>query len=136
MLPVTPRATVVEALARREAELLEQAPASGHVLIALIWEGGGLAAHALTAAGLPKGAEDDLRQRLALTPDSERGVNSHKLLVLAARIAAELSHDHVGTEHLLLAIRDDGNLGEAVLARDIRDAASAWVREKLQRPDR
>jgi hypothetical protein len=47
----------MQALARREAELLGQPSASGHVIVALIWEGGGLAAHALEDLGLPKGAD-------------------------------------------------------------------------------
>jgi hypothetical protein len=68
---VTPRATVVRALAAREAELLGQEPTSGHLLVALIWDADGIAATALAEAGLPKGRENAIRDALRETPDTE-----------------------------------------------------------------
>ena len=64
MLRLTPRATAIVALARREAESLGQPCTSGHVLVVLIWEAGGVAARALSEAGLAKGSEDVVRRWL------------------------------------------------------------------------
>jgi ATP-dependent Clp protease ATP-binding subunit ClpA len=127
----------VQALARREAELLGQSPASGHVLVALIWEGGGLAAQALADAGLPKSAEEDIRQRLDDAPDSQRGMAAIELQHQAAVIANDLGHDYVGTEHQLLAITRDESLSEGVLSADVRRDASAGAHERMSRaPER
>jgi hypothetical protein len=132
MLRVTPRATVVHALARREAELLDQAAASGHVLVALIWEGGGMAAAALAEVGLPKGSDHEIRQRLTDAPDSERGVLAADLHGQAAVIAAGLGHDYIGTEHQLLAIAKDETLADAVLPWEARERAAAWLGDRLK----
>ena len=131
MPSLTPRATVVRALAIREAELLDQAPASGHVLVALIWEGGGVASAALADAGLPKGADHEVRERLADAADLDRGMGADALLGAAGKIARDFGHDYVGTEHQLLAIVADSSLGAAVLAPDVRNRAAARVRSVL-----
>ena len=129
----TPRATAVHALARREAELLDQVPASGHVLVALIWEGGGIAAAALTEVGLAKSADRDIRRRLADASDSERGIGADDLHRAAAGIATDLGHAYVGTDHQLLAIINDASLSETVLRADLRERASAQVHGRLPR---
>jgi hypothetical protein len=135
MLRVTPRATVVQALARREAELLDQPVSSGHVLVALIWEGGGIGAAALADCGLRKGADDAIRERLATAASStEIGVGAMELQVRAGTVAAEMGHDYVGTEHQLLAITEDTALSETILSRDARARAAAGCRERLERP--
>jgi hypothetical protein len=134
MPTLTPRATVVQALARREAELLDQPPASGHVLLALVWEGGGLAARALAGAGLSEGADEEIRTRLAAAAESERGTSAVELQRTAARIAAGLGHDHLGTEHQLLALIDDATLGETILPAGVRQRAGARLRENVPAP--
>lgn len=131
MPSLTPRATVIQTLARREAELLDQPPASGHVLVALIWEGGGLASAALADAGLPKGVDEDIRRRLADAPDGQQGMELFELLRQAAVVANDLGHDYVGTEHQLLVISRDESLSEEVLAADVRRHARARVHERL-----
>jgi hypothetical protein len=134
MPTLTSRATVVQALARREAELLDQPPASGHVLLALVWEGGGLAARALADAGLSQGDEDEIRTRLAAAADSERGTSAVELRRTAARIAADLGHDYIGTEHQLPALIDDAALGETILPAGVRQRAGARLRENVPAP--
>jgi hypothetical protein len=136
MPPLTPQATVVEAVARHEAELLDQPAASGHVVVAIIWTGGGLGSAALAQAGLPKGSEEEVRQRLANATESERGGSTVALLVQAARIASDLGHDYVGTEHQLLAVIRDPSLGEKVLPAGVRQRTSEWIEGRLKRrPD-
>jgi ATP-dependent Clp protease ATP-binding subunit ClpC len=129
MPSLTPRATAVRALATREAELLSQPPASGHVLVVLIWEAGGVAARALSEVGLGKGTENDLRRWLSGAPESERGMGEGELMHAAAKVANELGHNYVGTEHQLLAIIADVALGDGALTADMRDRAGARVRE-------
>jgi hypothetical protein len=111
--------------------LLDQPPTSGHVLVALIWEGGGLAAHVLADVGLGKGTDEDIRERLVGTSDSQRGVGLVELQYQAAVIAADLGHDYVGTEHQLLAIAGDEALGHVVLAAEVRQRAAASVNKRL-----
>jgi hypothetical protein len=121
MPSVTTRATTIDALARREGELLGQDPAAGHLLVALVWEGGGIAAIALADGGLAKGTEARLREQLAGTPSAERGASLGATLGSAATIAAELGDDWIGTEHQVLAIVRDATLGEAVFSRSARE---------------
>ena len=94
-------------------------------------EGKGLASAALSYAGLPKGTEEDIRRRLADTPDRQQGMELDKLLGQAAFAVTELGHDYVGTEHQLLVIASDDLLSPAVLAVEARRAASAHVRQRL-----
>ena len=131
MPSLTPRATVVQALAAREAELLDQTPASGHLLVALIWVGKGLAAHVLAEVGLTKGAAQDLRDRLRAASDSDCGIGADESLRSAARIANGLHHGYVGTEHQLLAIVADTSLSEGLFGRDVRERAREGVLERL-----
>lgn len=131
MPSLTPRATVVRALAIREAELLDQAPASGHVLVALIWEGGGVAATALAGAGLPKGADHEVRERLAGAADLDLGMGADALLGAAGKIACDFGRDYLGTEHQLLAIVADSSLGAVILPPDVRNRAAVAVRSAL-----
>jgi ATP-dependent Clp protease ATP-binding subunit ClpA len=129
MLRFTPRATAVVALARREAESLGQPCTSGHVLVVLIWEAGGVAARALSEAGLAKGSEDALRRWLKGAPQSERGMALGELLHAAEKVAVELGHNYLGTEHQLLAITEDDSLGTDAFPADLRELAGAHVRE-------
>jgi ATP-dependent Clp protease ATP-binding subunit ClpA len=129
MLRYTPRATAVVALARREAESLGQPCTSGHVLIVLIWEAGGVAARALSEAGLAKGSEHVVRRWLSGAPQPERGMALDELLHAAEKVAGELGHNYLGTEHQLIAITEDDSLGAGAFPADVREAAGAHVRE-------
>ena len=129
MLRLTPRAAAVVALARREAESLGQPCTSGHVLVVLIWEAGGVAAGALSAVGLPKGREDVVRRWLSDAPQSERGMALDELLHAAETVAAELGHNYLGTEHQLLAITEDDSLGTDAFPSALRALVGAYVRE-------
>jgi Clp amino terminal domain, pathogenicity island component len=133
MPSLTPRATVVRALAAREAELLHQTPASGHLLVALIWVADGVGASALAEAGLEKGAETELRRRLADAPASARGVDEHVSLGVAAKLAGQYGHDYIGTEHQLLAVICDVSLDEALLGADVRRRARGYIDELFSR---
>jgi Clp amino terminal domain, pathogenicity island component len=132
MLRLTPRATAVVALARREAELLGQPCTSGHVLVVLIWEAGGVAARALSEVGLAKGSEDVVRRWLSGAPQSERGMALDELLHAADKVAGELGHNYLGTEHQLLAIAADDYLGDDAFPADVRELAGAHVRESAR----
>jgi hypothetical protein len=132
MPPLVTRATVVRALTRREAELLQQPPASGHTLVAIIWEGEWIAAQALADAGLPAGSEHQIRKQLADLPASERGMDASELLHQASVVAKELGHGHIGTEHQLLAIIDDEALSELVLSSEARRQARASIHTRLE----
>ncbi len=129
MLRLTPRATAVVALARQEAESLGQPCASGHVLVVLIWEAGGLAARALSDAGFATGSEGAVRRWLAGAPERERGMTLNELLRAAEKVAVELGHNYLGTEHQLLAVTQDTALGADAFPTDQRELARAHLRE-------
>ena len=89
---------------------------SEHLLVGLIREGSGVAAKALSDAGIT--AEDvenkikeiigfseplNMQTELSLTPRSKR------ILELAAMEARRLGHNYIGTEHILMAIIRDGD---------------------------
>ena len=128
MLRLTPRATAVLALARHEAESLGQPCTSGHVLVVLIWEAGGIAAHALSEAGFARGSEDAVRRWLADAPERERGMPLNELLDAAENAAVELGHNYLGTEHQLLAITDDASLGADAFPTDVRTLTGEHIR--------
>ena len=114
----TERARKVLTLAQAEAE-----KAGGgyigteHLLLALLDEGGGLAARALRALGV--GAEA-VRQRLeqvdrpAPEPREELGpivptTRTKRVVELAFQAAEEMGHRYVGTEHLLIGLLAEGS---------------------------
>jgi hypothetical protein len=129
MLRLTPRAAAVVALARQEAESLGQPCASGHVLVVLIWEAGGLAARALAEAGFASGSEDAVHRWLAGAPERERGMALEDLLHAAEKVAVDLGHNYLGTEHQLLAITEDACLGADAFPTERRALARAHLRE-------
>jgi hypothetical protein len=99
------------------------------MLVAAIWEGGGVAALALTNAGMGKSEENAVRLRLAQTPAAQRGMSRNEVLGAAAKIAVDLGHDYLGTEHQLLAIIADAQLSEAMFPAAARERAKAGVHE-------
>jgi ATP-dependent Clp protease ATP-binding subunit ClpC len=129
MLRLTPRATAVVGLARQEADSLGQPCTSGHVLVVLIWEAGGVAARALREVGLARGSEDVVRRWLSDAPESELGMGLDELLLAAEKLARGLGHNYLGTEHQLLAITEDDSLGAAAFPADLRQLAGSHVRK-------
>ena len=55
----------------------------------------------------------------------------HQTLGAAAKIARELGHDYIGTEHQLLAIIRDSTLSDAVFPAEARERAGAYVRDVM-----
>lgn len=110
--------------ARRSVELAHQAAqglchdevGTGHLLLGLIVEGGGVAFRALDALGVTtEAANEAVRRRHPAGDFRPEGQipyarDFRKAAELALRESLELGHSYVGTEHLLLGlIRDAGN---------------------------
>jgi len=83
-----------------------------HVAVAIIREGGGVASTAMRFHGIaPRDVEPDLLRALANQPMADvvpaflpLGDDAQQLLQAAAREAEEMEDNHLGTEHLLLAL--------------------------------
>lgn len=121
----TDRARKVMALANQECHNLNhKAIGTEHILLGLIKEGGGVAAHALKNLGI------DLQAvRLVVTgiavPGPEmvtignlpQDPNAKGVINKAINAARELNHNYVGTEHLLLGLisQEDGVAHQALL---------------------
>ncbi|MEV5316899.1 Clp protease N-terminal domain-containing protein [Streptomyces sp. NPDC052687] len=135
----TPRARNVvmaahnEAIAARNAEGRPE-----HLILGLLAEPEGLAAHAITAQGVTL---DEVRRAAtaALPPASDEvpelvpyGPDAKKALELTFREALRLGHNYIGTEHLLLALLEFEN-GEGVLSGlgITKEAAERYVTELL-----
>ncbi len=123
-------------LAQSEARRLQHPKIdTEHLLLGVIGVPDGRGAHLLTEAGLDLG---DLRAEIeAAAPPGPGPVTRHlsfspaakKAIELGLRHALNLSHEHIGTEHLLLGLLTDrAGIGGAVLAqhditlKSIRDA--------------
>lgn len=107
----THRADSIVALAQDEARALEQDRAgTEHILLALVEEGQGVAAHALTSLGIDA---DVVRRgvggpvghgrrgsggRVPFTPQAQQVLES------ALSEAHQIGQSYVGTEHILLAL--------------------------------
>ncbi|MCX7722980.1 MAG: ATP-dependent Clp protease ATP-binding subunit [Verrucomicrobiae bacterium] len=120
----TPRAQQVVALARREADRLNNDyVGTEHLLLGLIKLGQGVAVNVLQKLGLdlealrmeierhvPSGPSQKTVGPIRLTPRAE------KVLALAQKEARELRHTYVGTEHILLALlREGGSVAAQIL---------------------
>lgn len=136
MLPVTPRMTAVLLLAKREAEVLGHSECGAeHVLLALLWEGHGVAAQVLQ--GLH--AADDIREVL-LTRMRSSGyrpgeITTSQLLDDASEEAKRRGDTYLGTEHVLLAMsrRSDDIVGGAIDDRGIARALRERTQDLLER---
>lgn len=100
-----------------------------HVLLGLLREDKGLTTRLFTDAGLGlEGVRDEVLGRMATGPATPASVEipfspaAARVLQHAAEEADRLSHDHIGTEHLLLGVlRDEGSAAAEVLgARGLR----------------
>lgn len=111
--------------AKRVAELSQEiartlkSPIIGteHILIALLGEGGGIAAQALTDFGATPNALYNVLHEKSIEKNNKKGFDdpkralefnkeATKALSNAARIALVLQKDYIGAEHLLLGILD------------------------------
>ena len=114
----TDRSRRVVVLAQEEAGMLNHDyVGTEHILLALIREGGGVAAQALESLGITEeaarqqvqeivgpGQQDPPRGHIPMTPRAK------KILQLSLREAIALGHGYIGTEHILLGLlrEDDG----------------------------
>lgn len=124
----TDRARQVMLLAHREARKKNHDWVSpAHVLVGLVSEGIGMAAHVLKGFGLAEDMVDQVRKVAAFhEPDGPASVGLERdirptmacenLVLLALEEAANLGHGHVGTEHLLLGLlRQEEGVGYLVI---------------------
>jgi ATP-dependent Clp protease ATP-binding subunit ClpA len=114
----------VVVLAQEEARVLNHNYiGTEHILLALIREGGGVAARALESLGI---TEEAARQQVEeITgrgePGPQRGhipftPRGKKILQLSLREAIALGHAYIGTEHILLGLlREDDGVAVRVL---------------------
>jgi ATP-dependent Clp protease ATP-binding subunit ClpA len=108
----TDRARRVVVLAQEEARMLNHSNVgTEHLLVALIREGGGVAARALESLGI---TEEAARQQVGEVagpgqPGAQQGhlpftPRAKKTLQLSLREAIALGHAYIGTEHILLGL--------------------------------
>ena len=119
----TDRARRVLVLAQEEARLLEHNfIGTEHLLLGLVAEDEGVAAHALRSLGV---SLDMVRERVAeaIGPAGSSTTGSppfmpraKKVLELSLREAMQLGHDYIGTEHMLLGlVREGEGVGAQIL---------------------
>jgi len=123
---LTPRASQVLALARKEAERFNHNfVGTEHLLLGLIRLGQGVAINVLQKMGvdlqvlrmeleklMAEGSEQKIVGEISFTP------RVRKVLALAAREAKAFNHTYIGTEHILLALLREG---EGVAARVLKN---------------
>jgi ATP-dependent Clp protease ATP-binding subunit ClpC len=112
----TERVRKVLAMAREEAERLRhEYVGTEHILLGLIREGEGVAAAVLQNLSVDL---DDIQQQIedtvkkgkaaaATGPDLPYTSRAKKVLELAMAEARDLTHNYVGTEHLLLGLQEN-----------------------------
>jgi Clp amino terminal domain, pathogenicity island component/UvrB/uvrC motif len=121
----TDRARRVVVLAQEEARMLDHSYiGTEHILLALIREGGGVAAQALQPLGI---TEEAARQQVEeIIGQGQQAPSGHipftprakKVLQLSMREAIALGHGYIGTEHILLGlIREGDGVAAQVLNR-------------------
>jgi ATP-dependent Clp protease ATP-binding subunit ClpC len=111
----TPRARQVIVLAQEEARLLKHNYiGTEHLLLGMLVESSGVAARALTAAGLTLGeARSQVEEAVGRGKGAPGGhipftPRAKKVLELALREALRLGHNYIGTEHMLLGLMREG----------------------------
>ena len=145
----TDRARRVVVLAQMEARRLNHNHiGTEHLLLGLVGDGQGVAAHLLADAGITLEA---LRAEVfeAVGP-GQRPQSGHipltpgtkKILEYALRESLELGLDHIGTEHLLLGlIREGEGIGAQLLGRlgggleTVRTAVLAFIAQQSSNPE-
>jgi ATP-dependent Clp protease ATP-binding subunit ClpA len=113
----TPRAQLVLANARREAERLNHNfVGTEHLLLGLISLGQGVAVNVLQKLGLNlEQTREEVKKQIGQGPEQKIIGNIpytprvKRVLALAAKEAKALSHTYVGTEHILLGLLHEGD---------------------------
>ena len=150
-IPFTPRAKKVLELSLREVQQLgDNHIGTEHILLGLVREGGGVGAQILVKLGTELNqVRRQVIQLLTLPADGARtstastevpaaeattplhaGQGERRAIVLAQEEARMLSHDHVGTEHLLLGLLHDSE-GGAATALTALGISLAAVRQRI-----
>jgi hypothetical protein len=135
----TDRARNAVQFAQDEARLLRHGHVgTEHLLLGLIHEGHGVGARALEAFGV---SLEEVRARvLEIVPKGEQAPTGHipftprskKVLELSLREALQLSHNYIGTEHILLGlVREHDGVAAQVLAEQGADLDA--VRQEVVR---
>jgi uncharacterized protein (TIGR03435 family) len=139
----TARALQVLFYARSEVgQLGSRAVEPEHILLGLLEEGTGLGSRILArTGGNPERFRRDIVARVASGEKTSESVeipfspSCLRVLQYAAEEADRLSHDGIGTEHLLLGLlREEGSVAADVL--EARGLAIAAVREAIAEPNR
>ena len=133
----TDRARRVVVLAQEEARgLNHNYIGTEHLLLGLL-EPGGIAAQALTRFGMTAtGTREEVTARVGRGSEPPKGripftPRAKKVLELSLREALSLSHNYIGTEHILLGLIREGEPGDG------RDGVAAQIlTEHARRPDR
>jgi ATP-dependent Clp protease ATP-binding subunit ClpA len=112
----TDRARRVVVLAQEEARMLNHNYiGTEHILLGLIHEGDGVAARALESLGI---SLDAVRQQIEeIIGQGQQAPSGHipftprakKVLELSRRESAQLGHNYIGTEHILLGLIREGD---------------------------
>jgi ATP-dependent Clp protease ATP-binding subunit ClpA len=112
----TDRARRVVVLSQEEARALDHNYiGTEHILLGLIGEGEGVAAHALAASGVTlEAARSRVEQEVGRGDSTPSGhipftPSAKRLLELSLRQALALGHSHIGTEHVLLGLLKEGS---------------------------
>ena len=113
----TPRARQVLALARIEADRFHHGFVSPeHLLLGIMKLGNGLAFDSLARSGLDLAkVREEVEKEAGSCPDQKSAGNIpyaprfRKVMALAAKEARSLRHAYVGTEHILLALLNEGD---------------------------
>jgi excisionase family DNA binding protein len=127
--PFTKRARKVLTLSQEEARRLNHSHiGTEHLLLGLIRERDGIAAGVLQNLGVDLDVTRQKVEQIIGTGDTSRNEargeigltpRSKKVLQLAIDEARELSHDYIGTEHVLLGLLREG---EGIAARVLTEA--------------
>jgi ATP-dependent Clp protease ATP-binding subunit ClpC len=134
----TDQARRIVVLAQEEAKALNHTYlGTEHILLALIREGGGVAAQAMAALGITeeaarqqveqitdRGQENPRQGHIPFTPQAK------KVLQLSLREAIALGHGYIGTEHILLGLIREGE-GVALRALSGLGVEPNQVRQKV-----
>jgi ATP-dependent Clp protease ATP-binding subunit ClpC len=142
----TDRSRRVLVLAQEEARHLGHAHiGSEDILLGLSAEGAGIAARVLQDQGI---TTQDLREQIRKTPiggsKKKRSPpftsDAQKLLQLSLLEALQLGHNHIGTEHILLAIIKNEGGAQTMLLKvgadptEIRNATLALIQSNQRGP--
>jgi ATP-dependent Clp protease ATP-binding subunit ClpA len=145
----TQRARRVLSLSQETAERFQHNYiGTEHLLLGLIYEGGGVGARVLHTLGLDRRRVEELVERM--TRAGQRGANARldlssdykNTLEMAVDEARRLGHNYIGTEHLLLGLMRQGQgVAMDVLTRlnvspeEVRRQVNRALELELQQPE-